>query len=144
VVRQIKSPARHPNPTASPSGLGSQQRRPAGPCTRIGTGRGAGSWVSGHRWAALICRFLGIWDGRWWPAGSAACCSAPCAGATSWVWPGSCWCSGAAAVASALLAAVLTEIYLRGVCSCHERLRRNGRGQRLLRRGRRVWITPRG
>jgi hypothetical protein len=36
---------------------------------------------------------------------------------------------GAAAVAS-FLAAVLTEIYLRNVCSCQEILRRNGRGQR--------------
>jgi hypothetical protein len=35
---------------------------------------------------------------------------------------------GAAAVAS-FLAAVLTEIYLCGVCSCQEILRRNGRGQ---------------
>ena len=35
---------------------------------------------------------------------------------------------GAAAVAS-FLAAVLTEIYLRGVCFCQEILRRNGRGQ---------------
>jgi hypothetical protein len=35
---------------------------------------------------------------------------------------------GAAAVAS-FLAAVLTEIYLCGVCSCQEMLRRNGRGQ---------------
>jgi hypothetical protein len=34
---------------------------------------------------------------------------------------------GAAAVAS-FLAAVLTEIYLCDVCSCHEILRRNGRG----------------
>jgi hypothetical protein len=35
---------------------------------------------------------------------------------------------GAAAVAS-FLAAVFTEIYLCGVCSCQETLRRNGRGQ---------------
>jgi hypothetical protein len=35
---------------------------------------------------------------------------------------------GAAAVASCL-AAALTEIYLCNVCSCQERLRRNGRGQ---------------
>jgi beta-glucosidase-like glycosyl hydrolase len=35
--------------------------------------------------------------------------------------------SGAASVAS-FQAAVLTDIYLRNVCSCHEILRRNGRG----------------
>jgi hypothetical protein len=35
---------------------------------------------------------------------------------------------GAASVAS-LLAAILTEIYLWNVCSCHEILRRNGLGQ---------------
>jgi hypothetical protein len=36
---------------------------------------------------------------------------------------------GGAAAAASILAAVLTEIYLCGVCSCHEMLRRNGRGQ---------------
>eukprot|EP01047_Picozoa_sp_COSAG01_P020881 COSAG01_NODE_1195_length_11304_cov_118.555823_4_plen_244_part_00 len=41
--------------------------------------------------------------------------------------------AGAAAVAS-ILAAVLTDSYLCGVCSCQEILRRNGRGQQRRRR----------
>jgi hypothetical protein len=45
--------------------------------------------------------------------------------------------AGAAAVAAAVasfLEAVLTEIYLCGVCSCREILRRNGRGQAARKR----------
>jgi hypothetical protein len=37
--------------------------------------------------------------------------------------------SGGAASVASLLAAILTEIYLCNVCSCHEILRRNGLGQ---------------
>jgi hypothetical protein len=44
--------------------------------------------------------------------------------------------AGAAAAASSFLAAVLTEMYLCNVCSCHETLRRNGRGQSAARRSR--------
>jgi hypothetical protein len=63
--------------------------------------------------------FASFWAG---PYTTPSCQTTPsCAG-----WPA--WANGAAAAAS-VLAAVLTEIYLCNVCSCHAILRRNGRGQ---------------
>eukprot|EP01047_Picozoa_sp_COSAG01_P061378 COSAG01_NODE_7659_length_3110_cov_2.519429_4_plen_237_part_00 len=67
-------------------------------------------------------------------------------GCGQWIAKGSVSCDlwrtggGAASVAS-FLAAVLTEIDLRGVCSRKERLRRNGRGQTSKPGGARSWRT---